>query len=138
MYIGATNVEAYNPMRSPFGATTRPSTNQVTELILEAEADVTASLESGGYTVPIATSATQAFKLVQAACAKCAAALVEAVAPNADPKRIDHYQRMCDSAKAMIEAGNLPGLTQDAGGFGSVRSGFSGATPAFFSREMQL
>ena len=137
-YIGATHVEAYNPVRAPFSAQTRPNAAQVDELILQAEAQVAAALDGGGYSVPIASTATAAFKLVQGACAKCAAHLVECVAPQADPKRIEHYRKMCDEAKAMIAAGDLPEVEKASGGSGAARTGYGTATPPYFTRDMEL
>lgn len=137
-YIGATHVEAYNPVRAPFSAQSRPNLTQVNELILQAEAKVAAALDGGGYTTPVASTATAAFKLVQGACAQCAAHLVESVAPQADPKRIEHYRKMCDSALAMIEAGNLPDVDKAGGGAGEARTGYSTATPPYFTRDMEL
>ena len=137
-YIGATHVEAYNPVRSPFSAQSRPNLTQVNELIEQAEAEVAGALDAGGYDVPIASTATAAFKLVQGACAKCAAHLVECVAPQADPKRIEHYRKMCAEAKAMVAAGGLPDVPKAGGGAGDARTGYSTATPPYFTRDMEL
>lgn len=136
-YIGATHVEAYNPQRSPFTESSKPSLDQVNELISQSEAEVAAALSIGGYDA-VPSSATISFKLVQGACAKCAAALVEQVAPNSTKERVAHYVKMCDSAKAMLADGNLPDLEPNSGGAGTVRSGFEGASPPFFTRDMEL
>lgn len=137
-YIGATHVETFNPVRAPFGPATRPSAEQVEELIIESEVEVDSMLEQAGYAVPIASSATGAFRLVQGACARCAAAKVEMVAPAADPARIKHYNEMCESAKAALLAGVLPGVDKDTSGSGAIGSGFGAYASPMFSRDMDL
>lgn len=136
-YIGATHVEAYNPVRAPFSDSSRPNATQVDELIAEAEAEIELVLGAQGYGLPIPSTATGAFKLVQSACAKCAAALVEQVAPGASQDRIDHYVKMCESAKKMLADSPLPGVDKESTGSGSVGSGFSGASP-MISLDMDL
>lgn len=135
MYATVAHVETYVPARAPFSTTTKPSASQVGELIKDATAEVEQALTEGGYALPVATTATQAYRLVQAACAKCAAAAVEAVAPNADDKKRKLAQEMCDEAKAMIAAGNLPGLDVDSAE-GYPRSGFTATS--YFTRDMTL
>jgi hypothetical protein len=135
MYATVADVERYVPARAPFQANTKPSATQVAALITDATADIEGVLAEAGYSLPIATTATQAFQIVQAACAKCAAELVERVAPTSN--RVEHYAKMCSEAKKMLAAGKLPGV--DLGtDTGQARYSPTEATAPIFTRDMEL
>lgn len=135
MYASVGNVETYVPARGQFTGNTKPSASQVLDLLRDATVDVEQALIAGGYALPVATSATQAHRLVAAACAKCAAAAVEETAPTADKEKRRLARKMCDEAKAMIAAGNLPGLDPDSAET-NPRGPCTGT--AYFTRDMEL
>lgn len=137
-YIGATHVELWNPVRSPFSSNTRPSLTQVEELILQAEVHVEATLDRAGYALPIPSTATGAFRLVQSAMAQHAAYYVERVAPATDKDRVTHYQLMAESACKMLADVPLPGLDKASTGAQSVGAGFGLYASPMFSLDMDL
>lgn len=135
MYATVFHVESYAGGRAPFTASTKPSATQVVDLLLDATSEVERDLVKAGYALPVPPTASSSFRLVQAACAKCAWAAVEAAAPNADDKRRELAQEMCESARKMIQDGELPDYEQDTMQ-SSPRSGYY--PTAYFGREMEL
>lgn len=134
-YASQFHVETYTPGRAPYDGNTKPSASMVLQLLAEATADIEGELVRAGYAIPIPASATVAFQIVQSACAKCAAAAIEETAPTSDDNTRKRLLAMCENAKKMIRAGELPGLDKDDDQ-SRPRDGFS-ATP-FFTRDMAL
>ena len=99
---------------------------------------VEVTMARAGYSVPVPSSATVAFLMVQTAAAKHAAYYVEQAAPATDKDRLAHYQKMCDSACKALAMGEIPGLDTESSGAQSVQHGFGLYASPVFSRDMTL
>ncbi len=129
------HVEAYTPGRAPYSDRTSITATQVVQHIADAVLDITDALVISGYTVPVPTSSLTAIGFLKAACAKCAAASIEKVAPTGDRDSRKATQEMCDSAMKMIAAGQIPGLALNDDE-SRPRSGYTAT--AFFQRDQQF
>lgn len=134
-YIVPSHVEVYNPARAPFTPATKPTFAGVVELIAEAEGDVTAALLEGGYPDPIASTSAAAYRQVQTAVAKVAAALVEQVAPNSQKSRIDNLKAMADSALEALRCGALVGIDRTTSLDGPR---WNAGASAYFTKDMEF
>lgn len=104
-YATVMDVQGRNVARGTYGASTRPTADQVVEYIEMTAAELDSILRSKGFSLPIASEATQALALMEHYNALGAACLVESSAEN--DARAAGVCSMYESAKAALEAGNI-------------------------------
>lgn len=100
-YVNATTVYARDTGRT-FTATSRPATSQVGEFIEQTAAELDGILRQRGYTIPVATTATSALKLLEHYNALGAAAMIEQAAPTHGGKRDDAFKLWEECKKALM------------------------------------
>jgi hypothetical protein len=106
-YATLSHVVSLNQARATFNADTKPTGDQVVQFIDEITAEVDTCLRRAGYSLPVATTATSALKLLQGIVVAGANWKVELAAPMSDKDVRDEYQEMYKHGKKMIEMGEL-------------------------------
>lgn len=107
-YATLSDVEQHNTGRQPFGTQTKPNAGQVVDFLELTAAQLDGTLRAHGYQVPIATSATQAHKLLEHGNALGAAYMVETAAPTpGGDQRLQEARRLWESFLKAIATGNL-------------------------------
>lgn len=99
-YVNPTQVYAQDTGRT-FTATSRPSTQMVGDYIERTAAELDGILRRRGYTVPVATSASSALRLLEHYNALGAAAMIEQGAPTTGGKRGDAFYLWEECKKAL-------------------------------------
>lgn len=126
--------------RITFTQQTPVTGSQVEQFILEVEAELEGILAAQDYVVPVATSATQAYRLVGAYTALGADAKAQAAWP--DSPRAESADKAWAAARKMLKDGQvqLPGAERDTDTL-QIRANFAaahGSATPYFLRDMAL
>lgn len=119
-----------------FTTSSKPNATQVNDFIEQTAAVIDGILRSQNYSLPIATTATSALKMLELFNAQGAACLVEQGAPTSDRRgaKGDGVCAMWREAQKMLKGGGIE-LDADRDTSESHPRGGPCATP-FFTREM--
>lgn len=133
-YANPTVVYARDTGRN-FTATSRPSTQMVSDYCEQTAAELDGILRARGYTIPIATTATSALRLLEHGNALGAAAMIEQTAVTGAGKRGDAFHLWEEFKKHLLgdllELDAAKDATDSVPSFGGTgESGFP-ATPMF-------
>lgn len=105
-YATLSHVQELTVGRPTYTATSRPNVTQVADYLETTSVEIDAILRGQGYSVPIATTATSALKLMQQGNALGAAAMVEAAAPNPHTSA-EYARKLWDDFKTGLLGGHL-------------------------------
>lgn len=131
-YATVFHVEARNPGRGQFTASTEPTATQVIGYLGWAESMMDLVLNKAGYDVPVTGAPTTTQVLLEDVCAAGAWYRAEWAARASDRRK--EAEDMWESALSMLKTAELPGVDKDAAQ--SLPRGSSNATPPFFTRTM--
>lgn len=133
-YTTASAVAARDTGRT-FSATSRPNLDQVDDFILDAAAELDGILRSRGYSTPVPTSATSAFRLLHSYNNLGAICAVESVAVNSSKEKA--ACEAWEAAKKMLRDGDIELDAPKDPGQSSVRGRSSFPATAMFTRCFQ-
>jgi hypothetical protein len=133
------HVEALNQGRPPYTATSTPNAGQVSNWLEQTAGVLDGLLRQRGYIVPVSpTAPSSALETLEGFNAAGAWYYVEASAKTRDELQFKAAKAMWEEAQKMLRAGLIElELPLDAGE-ALPRGGFGAASPAFFTREMEL
>lgn len=134
-YCDITKVEARNPIRAAFSATSKPSASQVHVFIEECAGIIDTVLAEANYATPIPTAAPSSVLLtLEYANSVGGAYMAEWAAPVSDRRK--EYEDMWESALKMLGSVEFAGLERDSST--SLPRQGPIASPPFFTRTMCL
>lgn len=134
-YCTATLVQARQAGRA-FTATSLPSATQVVGFCEDIAAELDGILRARGYTIPVATAATSALKLLEHGNALGAAMLVEQSAPASPQGRREEAVRLYEEFKKALRTGETE---LDAGKDArTARVRYGGSPTAMFAINMDF
>lgn len=133
-YADIEDVQARNPVRRPYTASSAPNIDQVNKFIDEAAGEIDQALTKAGYAAPISTTAPSSVLLtLRKANAVGGAYYAEWAAPNSD--RREELEDMWQTALKMLASSELA-MPKD---YQQSRARSAPvASPPFFTRDMVL
>ena len=104
-YATVMDVHQLNTGRPTYTASSKPTASQVIDFLEQSAAKIDAVLRGRGYSLPVATGATSALKLLEGCNAAGAHALVEQGAQSSD--RREAAMKLWQDCLAMLREGEL-------------------------------
>lgn len=129
-YATVADVHQLNTGRPTYTASSKPTASQVIDFLEQSAAKIDAVLRSRGYSIPVATGATSALKLLEGCNAAGAHALVEQGAQSSD--RREAAMKLWQDCLVMLREGDLE---LDAGGDTTQSVTYASAPSPVFQRE---
>ena len=105
-YATLSHVQELTVGRPTYTGSSRPNTSQVVDYLDGKAAEIDAILRGRGYSLPVATTATAALKLLEHGNALGAAAMVEAAAPNPHTSA-EYARKLWEDFKKTLQNGTL-------------------------------